>query len=829
MSKRVLCLCCIAMAMFALTIGVSAQERYAIKGVLIDSLSGESEPYATVRVYGVEDNKSTLAKVDVTDEKGAFDVALKSAGSYKATFAVVGKQPVEKDFVLTEAKRSIDMGKIYTSAASNLLGEVVVEASRPLIKAEVDKITYDLEADPDAKTNTLVEMLRKVPLVTVDGEENIKVKGSSNFKVLVNGKPNTMMSNNPKEVFRAMPANTVKKIVVVTDPGAKYDAEGVGGVLNIITTDAQVRGYNLSLNARVGNRDMGGGAFATAQVGKFTVSSNFHYNKNFSVNSESESFREDYNNDEFRYLRTHGKGRSKGNFMFGSIEASYELDSLNLFTISGNMYGGKSNYDGISNSVMQRLSGDTRYSYNQRSNSTGDYGNINLGFDYQRSFKKTDEFLTFSYRLDYSPNGSKGESYYTDMVDVPYSLVDQRFDNDAHTEEHTLQIDYVNPIAKKHYIDFGGKYIYRKNYSDVAKWIADGSGKMVATDDPMNHYNQLRNIVAAYTDYKFNSGNFGAKAGARYEYTFMDVKYAQSPDRNYSATMSDIVPSALVSYNLGMTKSLKLSYAMRISRPGIEYLNPYVNNSDPTSISYGNPDLDTEKSHSLGLSFSSFVQKFMMDCRLGYEFQNNGIALYQTLKDGVMSATYGNIAKSKDLSMSLWANYTPWAKTRVMINFYGHYSDYKSEELGVHSYGFSAFSYLNMQQTLPKDFSVSVYVGGNTKSKRLQNTYPGSFFHGLVANKSFLKDKRLNVSLMVNNPFKGKHHFRSEVVSQSFFSSSRSVSPIRSFNLSVSWRFGDLKTTVKRTERSISNDDVKSGGSGSSSSGANGGSNTGGM
>ena len=128
-----------------------------------------------------------------------------------------------------------------------------------------------------------------------------------------------------------------------------------------------------------------------------------------------------------------------------------------------------------------------------------------------------------------------------------------------------------------------------------------------------------------------------------------------------------------------------------------------------------------------------------------------------------------------------------------------------------------------------KDFSVSVYVGGNTKSKRLQNTYPGSFFHGLVANKSFLKDKRLSVSLMVNNPFKGKHHFRSEVVSQSFFSSSRSVSPIRSFNLSVSWRFGDLKTTVKRTERSISNDDVKSGGSGSSSSGANGGSNTGGM
>jgi len=256
-----MCLCGAIVMMVALSVGVSAQvqKEYSVKGVLTDSVSGEGEPFATVRVYDADSKEQKLVKVEATDIDGKFNILLKSAGKYRATFTVVGKQPAVKEFSLNEANRSIDFGKIHTSVSSTQLGEVVVEAARPLIKADVDKLTYDLEADPETKSNTLIEMLRKVPMVSVDGEENIKVNGKSNFKVLVNGKPNTMMSNNPKDVFRSMPASAVKKIEVVTDPGAKYDAEGVGGVLNIITTDSRMQGYNVNLNARLENRGASGG------------------------------------------------------------------------------------------------------------------------------------------------------------------------------------------------------------------------------------------------------------------------------------------------------------------------------------------------------------------------------------------------------------------------------------------------------------------------------------------------------------------------------------------------------------------------------------------
>ena len=238
--------------MLSAVVAVAQVNTYQVRGVLIDSVSGETEPYATVRIFEAKNQKKAI-KVDVTDTDGSFDVKMSAAGNYRMVLSSVGKSDAVRDFTLA-SERVVDLGKIAIGSANNVLGEIVVEAARPLVKADVDKLTYEVEADPDSKSNTLTEMLRKVPMVTVDAEDNIQVKGSSSFKVLVNGKPNTMMSNNPKEIFRAMPANAVKRIEVITDPGAKYDAEGVSGVLNIITGDAKVQGYNMNINARVDNR-----------------------------------------------------------------------------------------------------------------------------------------------------------------------------------------------------------------------------------------------------------------------------------------------------------------------------------------------------------------------------------------------------------------------------------------------------------------------------------------------------------------------------------------------------------------------------------------------
>lgn len=230
----------------------AVQGQFSVKGVLLDSLSNEGEPYSTIRI-SLKNNPAKPVKLAVTGADGRFDERLAVPGTYLIHFTSVGKSPVQKEFSISANRRNVDLGKILIAEATEMLKGVEVVAQKPLVKAEIDKVTYSIEDDPDSKTNTTLEMLRKVPLVTVDGEDKIQVNGSSKFKVHVNGKPNNMMSNNPTEVLRSMPANSIKSIEVITEPGAKYDAEGVAGILNIITIGAGMEGYTVTLNGGASN------------------------------------------------------------------------------------------------------------------------------------------------------------------------------------------------------------------------------------------------------------------------------------------------------------------------------------------------------------------------------------------------------------------------------------------------------------------------------------------------------------------------------------------------------------------------------------------------
>ena len=243
-------------------------------------------------------------------------------GVYLINFTSVGKSPVQKEFSVSENHKNVDLGKILIAESTEMLKGVEVVAQKPLVKAEIDKVTYSVEDDPDSKTNTTLEMLRKVPLVTVDGEDKIQVNGSSSFKVHVNGKPNNMMSNNPTEVLKSLPANSVKSIEVITDPGAKYDAEGVAGILNIITTGGGMEGYTVTLNAGVGNRGYNASGYGTVQVGKFTVTGNYAYNRNISPRSYFANGREDFTSENYKYLSNEGSAKNKGNFQYGRLEGT---------------------------------------------------------------------------------------------------------------------------------------------------------------------------------------------------------------------------------------------------------------------------------------------------------------------------------------------------------------------------------------------------------------------------------------------------------------------------------------------------------------------------
>ena len=406
-------LCIFIMLFVSVTFNANAQKspqgQFSVKGVLVDSLSNEGEPYSTIRI-SLKSNPAKPVKLAVTDTNGKFSERLVSPGTYLISFSSVGKRTVQKEFTVSDTKKVADLGHIQMAEATEMLKGVEVVAQKPLVKAEIDKVTYSIEDDPDSKTNSTLEMLRKVPLVTVDGEDKIQVNGSSNFKVHVNGKP-----NNPTEVLKSLPANSVKSIEVITDPGAKYDAEGVGGILNIITTGGGMEGYTVTLNGGVSNRGYNASGYGTVQIGKFTVTGNYAYNHNTSPRSYSSSGREDFTSDDYKYLSSESSSKHKGNFQYGSMEGSYEIDTLNLITFSMNMFGGKFKNNGYGSTNMLNAQKEHAYSYNTLSRNESEWASVGFNFDYQRSFKKKGEFLTFSYRYNGSPDNSEAYTEYEEV------------------------------------------------------------------------------------------------------------------------------------------------------------------------------------------------------------------------------------------------------------------------------------------------------------------------------------------------------------------------------------------------------------------------------
>ena len=826
-----------------------ASATFIVKGVLVDSLTQEGEPYATLKIVKKNAPDKPL-KMAVTDGKGKFQEKIPAlAGDYILTISSVGRTPVLKDFSYKVGEKVVDLGTLYSVEATNELQGVVVTAQKPLVKVDVDKIDYNIEDDPDSKTNNILEMLRKVPLVTVDGEDNIQVNGSSSFKIHVNGKPNNMMSKNPKEVLKSMPANSIKRIEVITSPGAKYDAEGIGGILNIITVGGGFEGYTATLSANASNNGVGGSAYATVKKSKLTVSANYSYNYSNRPRSYSDSYRENFESEDEKYLESTSSSKYKSNFQYGNLEASYEIDTLRLITMAVGMYGngGKGNNDG-STTMYNALRDKLSYGYGSFGNSKSSWHSIFGNIDYQRVSKKNkDRMFTFSYKIDTSPESSESYTTYEDFKSDIGTTMDEiverlRLKNyhskgNTNTAEHTFQADYTTPIGKLHTLETGVKYILRRNTSDDQFYEAlGGHNDYQYSEDRSSNYKHLNHIVAAYASYTLKYKGFSFRPGVRYEHTKQDVKFIVGPGENFGANFNDFVPSVSLGTKIGKTQNLRFNYNMRIYRPGIWYLNPYFDNRDPMFVSQGNPDLDSEKSHSFDLSYSSFSTKFNINLSLRYGFNNNGIENISRLitepngenidgdpnyhlPEGALYSTYKNIGKDKNAGLSLYLGWNPTSKTRISLNGRGAYRDVKSPEQGLHNYGWTGSLYGGVQQTIPFKIRLSLNGGGSTPYINLQGKGSGYFYYSFSINRSFLKEDRLSVGAYCSNVFEKYRSYNNTTIGTNFLSKNWGRYPSRSFGFNISYRFGSLKASVKKTSKSIDNDDVKGGGGNSGGDG----------
>lgn len=766
--------------------------------------------------------------------KGKFQEKVPGTGNFVMTISSIGRNTIVKDFTVKAGEKLVDFGTLYITDASNELGQVEVVAQKPLVKADIDKIEYNVQDDPDSKSNSVLEMLRKVPLVTVDGEDNIKVNGSSSFKVYVNGKPNNMMSNNPTEVLKSMPANSIKHIEVITNPGPKYDAEGVGGILNIVTVGSGLEGYTATFSGNVSNMGAGGGLFGTVKSGKLTVSARYNYNYNDRPRSYSGGNRRTVGDitEGSSDLDYDGSSKGHGNFQSGSMEASYEIDTLRLVSMSFGLWGGGNNSTSINNTLATAPgTSNELYRYVSDGRSKSSWYSIDGGVDYQRMFHMKDRMFTLSYKINTSPQTSDSYSTYNDMhaatdwEDFLKRLYDLNNDGSQNTTEHTFQADYTTPIGKIHTLEAGAKYILRDNSSEDDRYERQigTTGDYVLDEEHSSHYKHQNDILAAYMGYGLRVKKISGRLGVRYEHTKQEVKYLLGKGDNFNKNFDDVVPSASIGYKLTDMSNLRFGYNMRIYRPGIWYLNPYLNDSNPTNISQGNSHLDSEKSHSFNLSYSNFTQKFNINLSARYSFTNNSIEqVTEQVKDTeiaglqnptgkeVLYSTYQNIGKSRNASLSGYVNWNATSNTRIYANLYGNYT-YMEGANGLKNDGWNLFAYGGAQQSLPHDWRISLNVYGQTPWIMLQGKGSSFFDYGLSVNKSFL-NKRLTLSAFASNFFKKYTSPTSSIEGVGFTQDSWNRYTRQRFGVSVSYRIGELKASVKKAARTISNDDVKSGG-----------------
>ena len=694
------------------------------------------------------------------------------------------------------------------------LDAVTVVASKPLVKMETDKMTYNVEQDADAKASTVLDMLRKVPMVTVDGQDNITVNGSSSFKVYVDGKPNPMFSANPSQIFKAMPATMVKNIEVITNPGAKYDAEGTGGVLNIVLNKQTLggagssdlcNGYNGNISAAAGNQAQRISAFISGQQGKLTYSANGMYNYQ-KMNGTTISF--DRTQKDGSLMNYYQKSDMKQPFSMGNISLSYELDSLSNISATAGLttFGQK-----LNGHPLTQMSGGIYgkgFEYGNEMKQDLDNNSFNGSIDYQRFFnKERTNYLILSYLFSTNPTHIDNYTFYDDISQVTGILLhDLLSKSKTRGTEHTFQADFTHSLSETQRLNFGAKYIARTNKSDSRYY--DVAADKSETLNPANsmEYKNNQSILAAYAEWKGNFGKIGTMLGTRYEQTWEKVKFEQGKGDDFDKQYGNFVPSASLSYNMAPGMNIGMNYQLRITRPGITYLNPYVDRSNPTAISYGNTDLDVVKSHQLNMVFNYYNQRFMLSTTLGYGFCDNKIEQYSFLDaDNLLNTTYGNVSKTRNASMNVFINWLMFKKTRLMLNESLSYNDLRSDALGWKNNGWNSSTMINLQQTLPWELQWTVGSIIQTKQHNLQGYQSGMSLFYTTLSKSIVKDK-LDLSLMFLTPTDDKLNIKQKTVGSDYVQNMTIKVPLRQISLTLTWKFGNTKKQFQQVKSNIKND-----------------------
>jgi outer membrane receptor protein involved in Fe transport len=795
------CLLCLTL------FGQNGQQNISVKGIVIDSVSKQPLSYVTIALLDI--NTHQPVKSILTKEDGGFQLISPAGKIYQLVITFIGYK--NKIITLRQTDLIVNVGNVVLSPSNKQLSAVSITAQKPLMKQEVDRLSYDVQADPDSKIMNALDMIRKVPLLSVDATDNIKLRGSGSYKILINGKESALMANNPSDILKSMPASNIVKIEVITTPPAKYDAEGLAGIINIITQKNAAQGYNGSINTTYNTvNGYRANLNATIKEGKIGYSGFVGTGNRSSLGTDFVNISSFYNPVPSSLLQQ-GTTFNGGRNTINNNELSYELDSLNLFSGTFN-YFKNDGTQGNNQFTTERDRNDIiTQAYHNVNTGTSTNTGTDIGLNYQLGFKANKgELLTASYRY----NNSNGNQFNNVVVDntTNYHSPNYRQYNSSGLKESTTQLDYIEPL-KVIITEAGGKMILRNNYSNFQTDTLNAAGNKYNTNTGQtDDFNYHQNVYSLYNSYLLKFAKCVFKGGLRGERTTINADFS-SGGSTVEQKYNNLVPSLSAQRTLTTTSSLTFGFTQRIQRPRIGQLNPFVNLSNPQYINVGNPDLRPAINNNFELNYGNFA-KGSFNISTHYSFSNNTIQYITTVDtQDVTTTTYANIGQNKTLGIDLNTNYPITKKWNVDINaellqvwLKGAYNGKLYTNSGQQGHIFTYTDY-----KFDKGIRASIYVGFDSRYVLLEGRDNWYFSNSYSLSKELLKSKS-GVYLIVANPFSEFNKLDFFTKTPDFQNYNYNLNHYRIFGTGFYYKFGKLNSTIKKNQRGINNDDASSGG-----------------
>lgn len=782
---------------------VSAQNKGKITGKIIDGKSKAAIDYATVSIYQQGSEKPVGGTI--TDDKGNFMLERLADGQYRVVVNFIGYQ-ANTAGPFNIKQNTVNVGSISLQPSSKQLGAVTVTAKTPIIENKIDKMVYNAANDITSQGGVALDVLKKVPQVSVDIDGNVELQGIASVRFLINGKPSTMFGSSLADVLASLPASQIKSIEVITSPGAKYDAQGLGGIINIILKDNKVRGINGNVNLSEGTRMNNGSANLNVRNANFGVSAFFSGNSH--VNTRTLNLNDRTSTDASgRSTRLVQDGYS--DFKRGGYESGINVDwsPSKIDNITGSIgYDHFNNQSSGATAQSQQTSGLADVLSQRNSLSKFNAHSYDWSVDYKHKFKTDGQELEVLYNSSYGKNNSAyNQSQVFNGQANPFSASSSN--NPGTDKETNISIDYTHPLSKEITLETGAKTVLQDINSAAAVNAYDPNTTVYAFDPHQSYslkYN--RKIYAGYISLGFIAFDFfDIKAGSRLEHTDTHINFPGTLIPSYNTWE----PTAVISHKLGASSTIKISYTKRVERAEYREINPFINLSDPYNITTGNPLLKPEIGNVFELGYNkSFEAGGNLYIALFSRHNSNDVKTYtnfyseyrvgDSVYRNVSVTNRQNIGTEQNTGVSISGSVPFGKKLNLRTN-----TTVTDKYIVNKVYGGPSVNAVvvranvNLMYQLSDTFVAEAFCNYNSPMKNIQGRTPKFLTYNFAVRKQFMA-KKASVGFTATNPF-AKYVNQLTTVTQAATTNGQTYNsynlrrvPYQSFGLSFSWRFGKL-------------------------------------